>query len=81
MISLHPGGDDISYEQQGHIGEMILERVRSLEAAGMVCIVGEILPRVAYRGNIDAVGFERGGRQFSQFLRRRLWDCFIYFSG
>ena len=35
VVFLHVGGNDISYEQQGHIGEMILELVRSLEAAGM----------------------------------------------
>ena len=52
----------MSYEHQGHIGEMILELVKSLEAAGTVCIVGEILPRIAFRGNIKAVGFERDDR-------------------
>ena len=62
VVFLHVGGNDISYEQQGHIGEMILELVRSMEAAGTVCIVGEILPRIAFRGNIEAVGFERDVR-------------------
>ena len=38
MVFLHLGGDDLSSEQQGHIGEMSFGRVRSLEAAVVVCV-------------------------------------------
>ena len=49
--------------------------------ASKIIGVGEILPRIAFPANIDAVGFERSRRQKSQFLRWRLRDCFIYFPG
>ena len=44
-----------------------------------MCIVGEILPRDAFPGNIDAIGFERG-QQINQFLCRHL-QTVSYFHG
>ena len=42
VVLLHLGGNDVLYEHQGHIGEMILERVRSLEAVMCVYSRGNI---------------------------------------
>ena len=38
VVFLHLGGNALSSEQQGYIGEMSFGRVRSLEAAVVVCV-------------------------------------------
>ena len=41
-----------------------------------MCVVGEILPRAAFRGSNDVNGYERGRRQVNQGLR----DQFTFFG-